>query len=69
MKRFEYLQVEYSNYPSPKELNEEGVDGWELVHIYSFKKKFFDPDLEYWYSREIFKATFKREISLQQLIN
>ncbi len=27
MKRFEYQQVDYSNYPSPEELNEEGDEG------------------------------------------
>lgn len=61
MKKFEYQQVEYSDYPSPEELNEEGVDGWELVHIYSFKRNFFDMDLEMWVSKEIFKVTFKKE--------
>lgn len=61
MKKFEYQQVEYSNYPSPEELNEEGEVGWELVHIRSFKRNFFDMDLENWFSKEIFEVTFKRE--------
>ena len=68
MKKFEYQQVEYSDYPSPEELNEEGVDGWELVHIYSFKRNFFDMDLEMWVSKEIFKVTFKKEYHGNNLI-
>lgn len=28
MKRFEYQQVDYSQYPSPERLNEEGDEGW-----------------------------------------
>lgn len=62
MKKFEYLQVEYSSYPTPEDLNKEGEEGWELVCIYQFKKRFFDTVLESYYEREIFKATFKREI-------
>ena len=62
MKKLEYKQVEYSSFPSAKELNEEGIDGWEFIHVHKFKKEFFDCDLEYYYSREIYKVTFKREI-------
>ena len=62
MKKFEYQQVEYSHYPSPIELDEEGINGWEFVHIFPIKRKYFDSDLEYYYTKEIYKATFKREI-------
>ena len=62
MKKFEYQQVEYSKFPSPEELDKEGVDGWELIHVHIFKKEFFDCELEYYYSKKIYKATFKREI-------
>ena len=48
--------------PSAKELNEEGIDGWELIHVHKFKKEFFDCDLEYYYSKEVYNVTFKREI-------
>lgn len=62
MKKFEYLQVEYSSYPSPEELNIEGVNGWELTHIHIIKKRFFDSILETYYVKEIHQATFKREV-------
>lgn len=61
MKKFEYYQVDYFNYPSEEELNELGEIGWELVCIETFEKRFFDDDLEYSYTRKIHKATFKRE--------
>ena len=44
MKKFEYRQVEYSNFPSPEELNKEGVYGWEIIYIHKIKKTFFDMD-------------------------
>ena len=47
MKKFEYLQVEYSHYPSPEELNEEGANGWEFVMIDKFTKQFWTCD---WFS-------------------
>ena len=62
MKKFEYKQVSYRHYPSPEELDKEGADGWELVHMFPIKKEYFDSELEYYYTREIYKATFKREI-------
>lgn len=62
MKKFEYQEVEYSTYPSPEELNEEGIDGWELIHIFSTKRKYFDADFKYYFMKEIYLATFKREI-------
>ena len=31
MKKFEYLQVKYSEYPSTEQLNVVGVNGWELI--------------------------------------
>lgn len=62
MKKFEYQQVEYSHYPSSDELNEEGADGWVFIHVFPIKKEYFDSELEYYYTKEIYKATFKREI-------
>lgn len=62
MKKIEYQQIEYSHYPSTKELNEEGIYGWEFVHIFPIKKEYFDSDLESYYTKEIYKTTFKREI-------
>lgn len=62
MKKFEYLQVEYSKFPSPEELNKEGVNGWELIHVHIFKKRYFDSIIERYYEKEIYQATFKREI-------
>lgn len=61
-KRFVYGEVEYNKYPSPIELNEEGLEGNELVCIHKVKKQFFDNVLEKYYEQEIYKATFKREI-------
>lgn len=62
MKKFEYQQVEYSHYPSLEELNKAGMNGWEFVHIFPTKRKYFDSVLEYYYTKEIYKVTFKREI-------
>lgn len=62
MKRYEYQQVEYSKYPSPEELNEEGVNGWEIVMIDKFTKQFWDNNLECYYKQEFYRVTFKREI-------
>lgn len=61
MKRIEYQEIEYSHYPSPEELNEEGKEGWELIYVFPTEKKFWETDLEYYYTKEIYKATFKRE--------
>lgn len=62
MRKFEYCQIDYMNYPSEENLNKLGEMGWELVCIESFEKKFFDDDLMYSYTKKIYKATFKREI-------
>lgn len=62
MKKFEYLQVEYSDYPTAEELNEEGEEGWEFIVIHQYKKRFYDSGLECYYIKEIYLATFKREI-------
>lgn len=62
MKKFEYLQIEYSNYPSTEELNVVGIKGWELTHIHIIKKRFFDSMLETYCVKEIYQATFKREV-------
>lgn len=62
MKRFEYLQVEYSKYPTSEELNEEGMEGWELINIHQFKKEFFNNELEFYYDKTIYLVTFKKEV-------
>ena len=66
-KKFEYLQVEYSKFPSATELNEEGEDGWDLVEIHQEEKRFYDCDIEYSYIEKIYLATFKREIVYESL--
>lgn len=63
MKKFEYLQVEYSSYPSAEKLNVAGIKGWELTHIHTTKKRFFDSILGTYYVKEKYQATFKREVS------
>lgn len=62
MKRFKYQQIDYSNYPSPEELNEEGDEGWEMICMDEITKKYFDTELSSSYSKNIFRVTFKREI-------
>jgi hypothetical protein len=62
MKKFEYQQVEYSRYPSIEELNKAGINGWEFVHIFPIRKRYFDLFLNSYYTKEIYKVTFKREI-------
>jgi hypothetical protein len=62
MKRFEYQEIEYSHYPSPEELDEEGKEGWELIYVFPTEKKFWETDLEYYNTKKIYKATFKREL-------
>lgn len=61
MKKFEYQQVEYSGYPSPEELNEEGIDGWEVIVIDKFSKELYDSELLIYYTRNFYRVTFKRE--------
>lgn len=37
MNRIEYQEIEYSHYPSPEELNEEGKEGWDCAfHLVRF---------------------------------
>ena len=62
MKKFEYRQVNYSNYPSASELNEKGSDGWEMICMDEITKKYFDNELQSSYSKKIFRVIFKREI-------
>ena len=62
MKKFEYQQVEYNHFPSVEELNKVGVNGWEMIHVYTFKINYFDKILESYYTKEIYKVTFKREM-------
>lgn len=62
MRKFEYCQIDYMNYPSEEDLNKLGEIGWELICIETFEKRFFDDDLLYSYTKKIYKATFKREI-------
>ena len=61
MKKFEYCQIDYFNYPSEEELNKMGEIGWELVCIGASEKRTFYDEKERSYTREIHKATFKRE--------
>ena len=51
VKRFVYSEIEYSKYPSPIELGEEGFKGNELVCINKVKKRFFDNVLEKYYEK------------------
>lgn len=69
MKKFEYLQVEYSKYPSAEKLNEEGEEGWEFIDIHQYEKRFFDSELATYYTREIYLATFKREMLCQEYLS
>lgn len=69
MKKFEYLQVKYSEYPSTEQLNVVGVNGWELIHINIIKSKIFDSILESFYEKKIYQATFKKEINDSNEIN
>ena len=41
MKKFEYCQIDYFNYPSEDELNKMGEIGWELVCIGASEKRTF----------------------------
>ena len=66
-KKIEYLQVEYSKFPSATELNEEGEDGWDLIEIHQEDKRFYDCEIEYFYIQKIYLATFKREIVYETL--
>lgn len=61
MRKFKYCHIDYTDYPSEDDLNKMGEEGYELVCIETFEKRFFDDDLLYSYTRKIYKATFKRE--------
>ena len=67
MRNFKYCQINYTNYPSEDKLNKMGAEGWELVCVETFEKKFFDDDLLYSYTGKIYKATFKKEIVYETL--
>lgn len=58
-----YYQINYPKYPSEKELNKMGEEGWELVCIKTFENKLFDSILENYYIQKIYKATFKKIIN------
>jgi hypothetical protein len=62
MKKFEYQQIKYDSFPSVEELNKVGINGWEMIHVYTFKRKYFDAMLESYYTKEMCVVTFKREI-------
>lgn len=62
MRKFEYCQIDYEKYPSEDTLNRMGGEGWELVCIEPFEKRFFDDDLAYSYTRKMYKTTYKEEI-------
>lgn len=61
MRKFVYRQVEYSHYPSVEDLNFEGIEGWELIHIFHTEREQFDSYFECHYTKEVYIATFKRE--------
>lgn len=62
IRKFEYCQIDYMNYPSVEELDKMGKEGWELVCIEFFETKMWDYELESHYTKKFNKATFKREI-------
>lgn len=66
-KKFKYCQIDYPKYPSDKELDKIGEEGWELVCIKTFENKLFDSMIEIHYIQKIYKATFKREIVYETL--
>ena len=67
MRKFKYCQIDYPKYPSEDELNKMGAEGYELVCIEPFEKRFFDDDLVYSYTKKIYKATFKKKIVYETL--
>ena len=66
LKKIEYFQVEYGRFPSASTLNEEGLNGWELIEIHQEDKRFFDCDEQLYNTQKIYLATFKREYSDDQ---
>lgn len=62
MKKFVYHQVEYSHYPSAEDLNLEGIEGWELILVFPTERRCFNSDFECYYTKDVYKATFKREL-------
>lgn len=62
MRKFKYCQIDCTNYPSEDDLNKMGEEGWELICIESFEKRFFYKNSKNSYTREIYRATFKKEI-------
>lgn len=62
MKRFVYHQVEYTHYPSAEDLNLEGIEGWELIQIFPTEREQFNSDFELHYTKDVYIATFKREL-------
>ena len=62
MRKFKYCQIEYFSYPSEDDLNKMGEEGWELVCVEGFERKYLDCELGSSYTKKIYKATFKREI-------
>lgn len=66
-KKIKYYQIDYPKYPSDKELDKMGEEGWELVCIKTFENKLFDSILENYYIQKTYKATFKREIVYETL--
>ena len=63
MKKFEYKQVDYNEYPIEIDLNKEGIDGWEIVDVFYFKDRIFDYDELGYILGDKFRVTFKREIN------
>ena len=63
MRKFEYKQVNYNEYPVETDLNKEGINGWEIVDIFYFKDAVFDDDEYEYVLEDKIKVTFKREIN------
>lgn len=58
MKKFEYLRIEFKQWPNGTELNYWGDEGWQLVNLTSYMKN-------YTFSEYVVLAYFKREKSCQ----
>ena len=65
MKKIEYHHVEYTHYPSAADINLEGIEGWEFVHILHIKKDYLYSNSARVFTKEIYKVTFKREICIK----
>ena len=69
IKRFVYSEIEYSKYPSPIELGEEGFKGNELACILKVKKRFFDNVLENITNKKSIKRHLNEKYNMEKKIN